>query len=318
MVTKDTLISFLENLDSLENKTLALYAIVRDWEDSVMKKINIDTEASEWLMRQYSTLARSYLWNEIVFKDIDDYDEEDNKNVYYYFEECTPEMEFIKDIEWWIQDIFSVDEIKKIEWIIVKIWNENEFCNFYIPYYPLYLLDREKWALIIPDNDQFKSLDSNKILRFNNQITFLYYENPREDIVLSLDFGKIEKYFGYGKIFESKAKIKLTNIETLGFVSHFDKFRSYIENKKWLRNKLIKIKDTSEVLSKSKEEIGDFIKWKPFLSAKISFDSDWKIDITSEEKARIFLKILDDDYLKSDLTEWEYDADKKSKIPKIT
>jgi len=313
MITRDNLYTFLNNIDSLENKTLNLYAIIKDWDNSTIKKINIDVTTSNWLTEKYSTLAKSYLWDEVVFKSIDEYDDE-SSNVYYYFENCTPEMEFIKDIWWWIQENFSIDEIKNIEWIIVKIWNQNEFCNLYVPYYPIYLLDREKWALLFSDNSQFKSFESDKVLRFNNQITFLYYKKQEEDIVLSFDFERIEKNFWYEKEFTKRANTKIEAIENLWFISDVGQFKWYIESKKWLRNKLIKIQQTSEVFNKSVQEIKNFVDSKPFLASKINFDTDGKITITSEEKARIFLKLLDDDYLKSDLTEWEYETDKKSKI----
>ena len=311
MITKDNLYTFFDEIANLSNLSLNLYAIIKDWDTTINKKIDIDRDTADWLTSKYSSLAKSYLWDEVEFKEIWEYDDEAN-NVYYYFDQCTDEMEFIKDIDWWIQDKFSIDELKKIDWIIVKIGNQDKFCNLYVPYYPIYLMDREKWAMIVPDNSQFKAFESDKILRFNNQITFLYYKDQQEDLVLSFDFEKIEKYFWYEKEFINRANTKIETIDNLWFVSDISQLKGYIENKKSLRNKLIKIKQTSEVLNKSTSEIKAFVESKTFLSSKVWFDSDDKITITSEERARIFLKLLDDDYLRSDLTDWEYESDKKS------
>lgn len=314
MIQKNDLLNFFSNTANIPNIALNLFII--DNNDEI-KKIQIDKDTSIKLLGEYSIIAKSYLEGEsISIKNIDEYNDW-LVNTYYEFREdqLTPEMKFIRHVPLSTQNFFSVDDIKSIKWIIIKIGNESKFCNLYIPYYPIFALNREKWAVLVPEHKQFKSLDANKILRFNTKIVFLYYKLGLEDeITLTLDIPQIEKSFWYEKEFIKKANSRVDQIDKLSFVANIDQFREYIEKKTSIRNKIIRIPENSLVFTKTIDQIKGFVKTKKYLDIFQYQDDKFLID--SEKKARTFLKILDDDFLKSELTEWEYDSDIKTHLVK--
>lgn len=314
MITKNDLLDFFQN-ERLEWTNVNLFVKMKNWEENSLKKVQIDQSTANGLYLRYSNIIRSKLWEDIMLINVSEYDWE-NTNALYYFDTCTYEMEFIKSVSWTIEDLFSIDEISKIWWFILKIWTVSKYCNIYIPYYPIYLMDRDKWAIIMSNSSQFKEMDSSKIIRFNNQIVFLYYNDSElnDEIILSFDFSKIEKNFWYDEVLTNQANSNISLIEDKNLISDIYNLKEYVNNNTALRNKLLKVNANSIVLNKPVEELKTFIEWHSFLKDKCKFDSDWKIDIKSEEKARIFLKIIDDDYLKSDLTDEEYETDKKSII----
>lgn len=85
-------------------------------------------------------------------------------------------------------------------------------------------------------------------------------------------------------------------------------FEKYCTDKS-TKKKLIKIMYNSEVLVQniSVQNIINFCKSSPQLQKKIKFNkSENKIIITNKKMMNTFLKILDDDFLKSNLTNVDY------------
>lgn len=131
--------------------------------------------------------------------------------------------------------------------------------------------------------------------------------------MLVLDFKKLENWFDCAKKLVARAVEKVWLLNENGFLSEDSTLETMIWEKSSLRNKLLKINSTSPVFSVSKQDFVDFVRARQKLS-KFNISDDGKFEVNTQAKAALFLKIIDDDFVKSELTGKEYDAEKKNMI----
>lgn len=290
-----------------------------DWSFSV-KLVNIvETTQNDLLCKYWETLNKkiqSLQTDEVEIKHIDEYDYTNNKQIYYFNEwEVDEELSFLKLDYIHEEDEFHINDLSKVNWIIVRIWNTRIFINLYIPYFPIYSLARNKWIVLREAtgiwniDTQFVSNEADKIIRFNYNIAFLYFSNK----LLIFDFKKLEKNFKYLSKMTERATVKLWILETKWLLSANSTIATLIESNPSLVNKLLKIRETSPVFDVPKIDLVNFVRL-PDNKFKIKISDTWEFEVNTLAKARIFLKIIDDDYVKSELTGVKYDAEKKNDI----
>ena len=137
-----------------------------------------------------------------------------------------------------------------------------------------------------------------------------------DETMIVLDLKLLERNFGFADVIKREARIGLNAIEELHLVSNIEVLNELIDNIAFAR-KLTKIARNSPVLLKRipNENIILFTKNHPALKNKIRYNGDEsQINLDTNISKNLFIKLLNDDYLTSQLTSLEYDSLAKDNI----
>jgi hypothetical protein len=130
-----------------------------------------------------------------------------------------------------------------------------------------------------------------------------------------MDLAIVERFFNLYDVIKASAKKQINIIKGSGLVENIDDISTELSNISFAR-KLSKISEHSPVLGKiENKKIIEFAKAHPALKNIIKYSADGtKIKLTSKKSKYLFLKLLNDDYLTSNLTNQYYDSVAKDKV----
>jgi hypothetical protein len=155
---------------------------------------------------------------------------------------------------------------------------------------------------------------SNQILeRFNDQLLrisskFQIIRVSGELIVI--DLNAIEKSFGFYDVITREATASLSVINNMQIVSNINSLEELVSNVSFAR-KLTKVAKSSPVIKHNipNANIIAFAKSHPLTKKKIKFNEDeTKFNLDTRVSKDLFIKILNDDLLTSELTKLYYDS----------
>ena len=127
----------------------------------------------------------------------------------------------------------------------------------------------------------------------------------------------LEKFFGFREIIKKEAILALNEIDAKGIIEDMEVLRETVNDLAFAR-KLTKVRNSSPVLTMdiSVEQIIYFTKTTPALAGRFKYsDDDKKIRLDTKKSKEAFVKLLNDDFLKSELTDLYYDSLAKDKLP---
>lgn len=305
---------FLEDASKNQAYNAMLYFRLKNesenWPVSYQDKLVNITDEAQWQLKEQILQAirgkLSTFWEDTELLNVNNYDYTRN-NVLYFFENTyTQEVSFLTNNLIGNNDNFNREEADRIDGIIIRLWTTDRFINFYIPYFPIFALQRDTWFILRKMDDQFQTTDA---IRFNYKPIFLYFNNK----ILILDFKKLEKDFGYETTMNQRACEKISMFTRKLLLSDDNTLETIIQTNQKLRNKLLKIKEDSPVFDLDRETIIKFVRDRNN-KIKIRIQDDGKFVVNNPSQAGVFLKLMDDDYVKSLLTGNQYDAEKKNKM----
>lgn len=100
----------------------------------------------------------------------------------------------------------------------------------------------------------------------------------------------------------------------LDLIENLDVLTQFIENVKFAK-RVLRINPESPVMQLAKTKIIEFISNHSKLSKKIRFNNNKdRIVLDTDVSKAIIIGILNDDYLKSNLTNLEYESEKKAEF----
>lgn len=126
----------------------------------------------------------------------------------------------------------------------------------------------------------------------------------------------LEKSFNINDVIVASANNQIELIRTAGLIENIESLSNELSDISFAR-KLSKIAENSPVLGHvNNQQIISFTQNHPALRNVIKYSNDGsKIKLTSKKSKKLFLKLLNDDYLNSDLTNIYYDSLAKDTIP---
>ena len=104
--------------------------------------------------------------------------------------------------------------------------------------------------------------------------------------IITNDIDIMQRNFGFSKFIRSEAAKVMNTVNDIGIVDSMDKIQKYVE--------------------------GDKLKTSPTYSNKLKI-VDNKIVLETKKQVEVFIKMLNDTWLKSELTEQLYEAEVKKK-----
>ena len=152
-------------------------------------------------------------------------------------------------------------------------------------------------------------MDEN-ILSINESFEFMQIEN---DLII-LSTKVLEKHFGFEQIIRNAANANLGVIENSLLLDDITLLNTLSADLKYAK-KIVRIKSGTPVLALPTATVMTFIQQHPILKKKIRLNADnTKVSLDTKVSQELFIKLLNDDFLKSELTMLLYDSQNKDSM----
>lgn len=206
---------------------------------------------------------------------------------------------------------FSEGNLSDLRGYLIYLGSMSEGIVLYKKHYPISLIKRGSFLMYKKDR-RFVKFDGEDILRINGTAQVM----KLGDEIFVLDTNNFEKNFGFEEIIKKRADETIVQIGDKGILEDIEVLQDSIEDIAFVR-KLSKINQKSPVLDMNipNKEIIKFTKRHPGLKGKFKYnDNNTKIRLDTKASKITFLKLLNDDYLISELTKHSYDSIAKDRI----
>jgi len=259
------------------------------------------------------TINRKFFENEeLSFSNISTALETVNSVFYYDIDEFPEKLSTLQNFDTW-QDYgefsFSNDDLESIKAILITVGNQNRYFTIFKHVYPVTIVRQDKMLGFVPLGNRFEKLNSN-ILQINNSIDFIY---AAENLIVN-NIKTLSAAYGYNEIVKNQAREKIQMIGGLDLIENLDELSQFIENVKYAK-RVLRINPQSPVMQLAKTRIIEFVSGHSKLSRKIRFnDNGDRIVLDTDVSKAIIIGILNDDYLKSNLTNLDYESEKKAEF----
>ncbi len=240
---------------------------------------------------------------------------DDRGNVLYEYdlEEVPSELNVFSDIHAnGEQQQYSSrsDAINDLYAYIIVIGDaENKLC-IYKKHYPINTYSGQKHFFLFESEHRFKKMQ-NDMIKINNTFDILYIH----DTILIKNIRMFEKFYGFHDIAKRQAMQSIAQIQAQGILDNPGELAEDLEDAAFSR-RLIQTTSDSPVLGKIPvEAIIVFTKTYPTLQGKFKYSGPGtQIHLDTKKSKILFLKMLNDDFLQSELTKAYYDSLAKDNI----
>lgn len=228
--------------------------------------------------------------------------------IYQYDLELTEKMhifELVNNAENNIERFsFQVDGINNIAYFLIIIGVADHQVTIYKQLASVNVYKKNSGFFIRETDNQFTQIEDD-FLRIVPGVDLIYINN--ELYIKNLDV--IEKAFDIHNVIITSARTQIDMISQYNLVENIDCLSSELSDISFAR-KLSKISQTSPVLGHiENQNIILFTQNHPILRKVFKYSDDGtKIKLTSKKSKRLFIKLLNDDYLTSNLTNIYYDS----------
>ncbi|MGX8713622.1 MAG: anti-phage protein KwaB [bacterium] len=204
---------------------------------------------------------------------------------------------------------FSKDDLSQIDAFVILIGNDDNSIMIFRKNYSVNLFKRDRIYLIKESDTRFDTMKDD-FIRLDAKIDFLYVNG--EVYIYNLDV--LERFGDFHQIITKEATASLEDIDTLGLVFNIDILSGRVDDLRFAR-KLAKISKDSPVFKVPQAAIIEFTKKHPFLKDKFKYTADGsQIELSSKLSQDNFIKLLNDDFLRSELTKIDYESPAKNRL----
>ena len=300
---------------------IIVYLVLKNQAEEIsIKMADIDSEHALPSLKDYflfSINQRIIEKEELQIMNISEADE--RKNVIYQYDliEKPAELSIISTLlenERQPTFNFSRDNFSDIKAYIVIMGNNQKKLLLYKKHYPISLLKRDSQMMLMRSNERFVRFNE-ELIRLDNNFQFF----ALNDVLFIKDLEQLEKFFGFHDLIKREALGSISKIEQAEILADVEVLREAVENIAFAR-KLTKLSVNSPVLEGDIpiQTIIQFTQTNPALAGRLKYNHDEsKIVLDTKVSQNLFVKLLNDDYLKSELTQMHYDSLAKDKISNV-
>jgi hypothetical protein len=302
----------VKSLVDLQKETIGieLYFLLKSGD---IKLVELEDELSNKLQNQFLKEVNFSFNKEANFSllEIDKLDDE-RANTYYYFdsknmyEKVSFILEFAKKDN---HDKFSTKDSKlsEIGAFLIKIGNQDKNIILYKNQDAFNLLKKDTSIKIFQKGESFEEVESD-ILSITSNFDFLLID---EHLIIK-NLKTLERTLSYTDVIHKKAISNIELIKTLNFLENLDGLEKHLKTTR-LAKKFNKAQASPviKIIQDDIERVIEFIKKHPVTKSKLKLNGDDKLILDTKISVEVFLKLLDDDYLQSELTKLLYDSRSK-------
>lgn len=318
-------------IDELRNKMLEIldqpissqvYLILRGDDSFVIKLADIeDDKAAPKIQSMFSEHLRMNIANneDLQICELSTADERKNAIYHYDYNDYPDELgvfnnfniqEFTENVE---KFNFKQDDLSKLFGYIIYLGNMEEGIILFKKHYPFSLIKRDSFLLgAIKSKERFEMVSGDDIIRLNGTIHLLKIQ----DQVYVTDLTVLERNMGFSELIKKAAGEVVLAIDDIGILEDIQVLKDSTEETNFAR-KLSKVKRTSPIfkLHIDKETIVSFTKTIPELSGKFKYSEDGTmIRLDTKKSKEAFIKLMNDSFLRSELTKQFYETAAKDNI----
>ncbi|MFY0748115.1 anti-phage protein KwaB [Pseudomonas sp. NFX5] len=296
-----------------------MFFILKQQNQFVARKVELSAVAQTALTAEVKFELGEFFEGSYVLRDLTAADQRQDAIYRYNLQSYPPQLERLIETlgaAVAIPDFnHANDQVADLKAIVVVLGNGIDTLAIYKHHYPTNTFRRNGFSLLRVGigQDRFEKLDQD-IVRMGHTIDFIY--DGAE--VFVTNFKILEKFFGYKEAMKADAIVKLETLTGRNIIEDISLLRERIsiQGDVTFAKKVIRAIAHSRVLDTvGNDQIIQFIKQHHSLSKKIKInDLETRIIIETKISQNFFMKLLNDDYLRSELTNFEYDADNKDLV----
>ena len=310
--TKENVFGILEQTNGIE-----LFFVLNKGGEKIIKSVNIADEqdkedtSSEELLNGFENVVKSTFYtydDSLEILKLSSADERKNGLYYYDLDELPDELKFMKKV-WENPNFekfnFQDDSLDEIEAFIIVIGNAENKMVLYKQQYPISLLRRDKYMFTpILHENRLKKVQQD-ILRVDFNFQFCYVKG----VFYISDIDRMEKICSFHNVIVNEAKKSIKLILEADILDNVEVLEDELDNVTFAR-KLTRIYKDSKVLGKiSKEVIVEFTKKHSYFKKNpLKSTDENKFILDTKKSKETFIKLMNDDFLKSELTNYEYES----------
>lgn len=207
---------------------------------------------------------------------------------------------------------FHKQDISKLFAYVFYLGTMEQGVFLYKQHYPVSLIKRGNRIIRIIDDTRMEFYESDDLIRISSDFHLLKVNNK----IYVTDISVLEKKLGFNEIITNHAERAIELIEEIGVLEEIDVLREELSNMRIVR-KLANMKESSPVFQNhiSAGELINFSKTNQSLIGRFKYSADGKrFLLTTKKSKEDFIKLLNDDFLLSELTGKRYEAIGKDAI----
>ncbi|WP_420592723.1 anti-phage protein KwaB [Robiginitalea biformata] len=299
--------SILEEGDQLST---AVYAIMKD--SNEVRFLNIQNNEIAHIQEMFIESIRSQITDneELGVALVSNVDNRSNV-LFEYDLELPQGLEFLNGDynDQTLNFEFGQMDLADIDALIIKIGTEQHQIKIYKKLSPVEVFGRGGYMLW-PSND--------RLMRFENKVLRLspgFHAIIVEETILFTQLRILERSHGFHDVLRREATASLELIEATGILDSMDGLEEMMEEISFAR-KLVKVRH-SPVLAADipNPTIVAFSQSHPSLRRKFKYtDGDEQIILETKISRKLFVKLLDDAFLTSELTALFYESEAKDPV----
>lgn len=293
---------------------LNMYMILNTADGFVKRKADLEQSVIDELKDKFLTRIKSQ-WVDNAELNVSEISQADNRNntIYHYDLEIKPDgLGFIEEL---LTDehaelfSFTNDNVTDISGFIFLLGNADRKIALYRKMYPISLMRRDSILMIFNARTRFEKVEED-IIKLDDKIDFL---QSNTDLMIANVY-TLERFFGFETIIRNQATSNLRLLEESNLLEEVESLKEMALELKFAK-KIMKLKRQSPVLTLPFDRIKSFIKNHPKLRKRLRFNTaETKIALDTKTSKELFLKLIDDDFLKSELTDLLYESEIKDPL----
>lgn len=317
-MTKESLQEKLDGLIAQQECGMNLYFILHQQDDYILKKANVKNEALvpiRNVLRDNLVQLRQMM-NEPTFAVLNLSGADDRKNVIYQYdleEELRP-ISLMKEVDanlfndgYFTADNnhifdFNTDAFEDVDAWIASYGVEGNHLIIYRKTFSVNLLKQGRNLFIFKDAEQI-DIVKDDIFRIDGKVDFFLLDNTTLIYNLSI----LEKFNDFKDIVQRSAHNSLQQIADADLVDDIAKLQERADSDISFARKLIKVTANALILNVvDKERIIQFAREHAYLSRRLKVSADNKFELEKKSAQNLFIQLLDDAFLHSELSSNDY------------
>lgn len=316
-MTEDELKQKLDDVYSnLDEIGIAVYVLLKGDDELEPKKLDIEGGALSGLKALFVESLRDNISNRDELSILNLSSSDERTNAIYLYDLDIPSELATMDTVVSKDDIplfdFSECELSRIKSLLIEIGNNNHQIVLYKSMAPVNVFGRSSFFMK-KDKKRFKKIDD-EFIRISAGFQLMKVSGE----LFAIDLGAIEKAFGFHDVIIKEAALGIKAIETMSVIENIETLKELVDDVKYAR-KFTKIAKASPVIRAGIDNVRiiEFCKTFPELKGRIRFnEAGDKIQLDTKVSKNLFIQLLMDDFLTSELTKFHYKSVAKDEADK--
>ncbi|MGV4477922.1 anti-phage protein KwaB [Ornithobacterium rhinotracheale] len=286
---------------------IVMYAILKNKKDPL--KLDIKPEDSAEIAKMFVKSIKNNIIQEEDYSVLSLSSADERKNCFYEYDLELPEeltlLEKVIGNDNLKTFDFRKNEFSEIDSLIIVLGIGDKKVSIYKKLSPVEVIGRGGYIFgIVKSKKRLERFDE-QLLRITSKFQVIRIDEK----VIILDLKTIEKSFGFHDVIKREAVLGLSAINKMNIISDIESLKEMIDDVTFAR-KLTKVAKYSPVikLQIANADIIAFAKKHPATSKMKYSDDGKKFNLTSKMLKNLFVKILNDDLLTSELTKLHYES----------